>query len=271
MRSYGEAAERPGGASPVEGIAFFPLGGEGPPALLLHGFGSDHLLWLANQQAIAEVASVAAIDLPGHGGSSMDVGEGTLNDLAGRVAALLDRKGMRKVHLIGHSLGGGVALVLAERRPDLVASLVLIAPAGLGRGVDRLFLAEFPRLTAPDAAAALLQRLVVRPRLINKFMVGRILDHLARPGAREAFERIAHGIATSEAAIARAAAQVSLRAAPRLVVWGKEDAISPVSEERLAMLGGEVLLVDDAGHLPQVESPRLVNETIVKFLARQGT
>ena len=270
MRSDGAAAERSGGVSPVGGIAFFPLGGEGSPAALLHGFGSDHMLWLANQQAIAQVASVAALDLPGHGNSSTDVGDGAIAALAERVAELFDRKTMRKAHLIGHSLGGVVALVLAEQRPDLVASLALIAPAGLGRSVDGLFLAEFPRLTTPEATAALLQRLVVRPRLINKFMVGRVLDHLARPGAREALERIAHGIQTSEAAVARAAASVSRRDVPRLVIWGKEDAISPVSEERLGMLGGEVLLVDGAGHLPQVESPRLVNETIVKFLTQQG-
>jgi len=263
------AAKWQAGAHPADGIAFFPLGGEGPPALLLHGFGSDHFLWLANQQAIAKVADVAALDLPGHGESSMDIGAGTIGDLAERVAALLDRKAMRKVHLIGHSLGGGVALVLAEQRPDLVASLVLIAPAGLGRSVDRQFLSEYSRLAAPDATEALLQRLVVRPRLINKYMVGRVLGQLARPGAREALERIAHGIETCEPAVAHAAASGRLRDVPRLVLWGKDDAISPLSEERLGALGGEALLVDGAGHLPHVESPRLVNEKIVEFLTRQ--
>lgn len=252
-------------------LAFYPLGGEGPPALLLHGFGSDHLLWLANQQAIGAVAALAALDLPGHGDSSMDVGDGAIGSLADRVAALLERKAMRKVHLIGHSLGGAVALALAESRPDLVASLVLIAPAGLGRSVDEHFLTEFPRLAAPEAATALLQRLVVRPRLINKFMVGRVLDQLERPGAREALARIAHAIPYSGAAMARAAASVRRRDLPRLIVWGEEDAINRLSEERLAQFGGEVFLVAEAGHLPQVEQPRLVNERICEFLARQET
>jgi pyruvate dehydrogenase E2 component (dihydrolipoamide acetyltransferase) len=255
-------------ASLAEGIAFFALGGEGPPALLLHGFGSDHFLWLANQQAVAKAATVAALDLPGHGESSLDVGDGTIAAVAERVAAILDRKDMRKAHLIGHSLGGGVALVLAERRPDLVASLVLIAPAGLGRGVDHRFLSEYPRLAAPDATASLLQRLVVRPRLINKFMVGRVLNQLARPGARDALERIAQGIEMSEAAVRRAAAAIAARDLPRLIVWGKEDAINPLSEARLGALGGDILLVEGAGHLPHVEAPRLVNDRIVDFLAR---
>ena len=252
-----------------EGVAFFPLGGEGPPALLLHGFGSDHLVWLANQQAIAGVAAVAALDLPGHGESSFEIGEGTIDELAARVELVLDQRGLKNIHLIGHSLGGGLALVMAERRPDLVASLTLIAAAGLGRTVDDAFLEEFPRLATAEAATALLQRLVVRPRLINKFLVARVLEQLARPGAREALQRIAEGIIAGEAAIAGALAAVRVRGLPRLLIWGEADAISPVSEERLDQFGDETLLVEEAGHLPHVEQPRLVNERIREFLIRQ--
>jgi pimeloyl-ACP methyl ester carboxylesterase len=252
-----------------EDVAFFPLGGEGPPALLLHGFGSDHLLWLANQQALAGAAALAALDLPGHGDSSRDVGEGTIAELAGRVESVLDERGLKNIHVIGHSLGGGLALVIAERRPDLVASLTLIAAAGLGRSVDDAFLEEFPRLATPEAATALLQRLVVRPRLINKFLVARVLEQLARPGAREALQRIARGIIAGEATIAEALAAARARGLPRLLIWGEADAISPVSKERLDQFGDETLLVEEAGHLPHVEQPRLVNERIREFLIRQ--
>jgi pyruvate dehydrogenase E2 component (dihydrolipoamide acetyltransferase) len=252
-----------------EGVAFFPLGGEGPPALLLHGFGSDHLLWLANQQALAAIAAVAAIDLPGHGNSSLDVGDGTIKELAERIETALDQRGLKNIHVIGHSLGGGLALVMAEQRPDLVASLTLIDAAGLGSSVDDAFLEEFPRLATPDAATVLLQRLVVRPRLINKFLVARVLEHLARPGARDALQRIAKGIVAGEATIARAVAAVRGRNLPRLTIWGKADAISPASEARLDQFGGETLLIEEAGHLPHVEQARLVNERIREFLTRQ--
>ena len=57
------------------------------------------------------------------------------------------------------------------------------------------------------------------------------------------------------------------RGLPRLIVWGKQDAISPLSEDRLDQFGGEVLLVEEAGHLPHVEAPRLVNERISEFLS----
>jgi pyruvate dehydrogenase E2 component (dihydrolipoamide acetyltransferase) len=158
---------------------------------------------------------------------------------------------------------------MAERRPDLVASLTLIAAAGLGRSVDNSFLEEFPRLATPEAATALLQRLVVRPRLINKFLVARVLEQLARSGAREALQRIARGIIAGEATIAAALAAAHSRSVPRLLIWGEADAISPVSEQRLDQFGGETLLVADAGHLPHVEQARLVNERVHEFLVRQ--
>ena len=252
-----------------DGIAFWPLGGDGPPALLLHGFASDHLVWLANQQAITSVATAAALDLPGHGESSMEVGEGTVGALAERVAALIDRRNLGRIHLIGHSLGGGVALALAEARPDLVASLCLIASAGLGGDIDRQFLSDFPRLEKPEAAIVLLQRLVVRPRLINQHLVARVLAQLARPGAREALARIAEGIDRSRETLARAVAAIVRRDLPRLVVWGEQDAISPPAKHRLDAFGGEILLIEEAGHLPHVEAARLVNERISDFLRRQ--
>ena len=250
-------------------IAYWPFGGQGPATLLLHGFGADHLSWLANQQALATVAAVSAIDLPGHGESSLDVGDASVGTLAARIAALLDRKNLRKVHLVGHSLGGVAALVLAETWPDLVASLVLIAPAGLGRAIDREFLSDFPRLKTPEAAALLLQRLVARPRLINRHMVARVLEQLERPGAREALTRIGDALARSDEALARAIASTSVSTLPRLVVWGEDDAINPLARERIEAFGGEMFLVREAGHMPHVEAARLVNERICAFLADQ--
>jgi pimeloyl-ACP methyl ester carboxylesterase len=250
-------------------LAFWPLGGSGPPALLLHGFGADHLSWLANQQAIGMLATVSALDLPGHGESSMDVGGGDVATLAESVAALLDEKSPSKVHLVGHSLGGVTALFLAEMRPDLVASLVLITPAGLGGPIDRQFLSDFPRLTTPEQATELLQRLVVRPRLINRYMVARVLEQLEKPGARQALRLIAQKLIASEAAIAHAIASDAIRALPRLTIWGQQDSINPLSRDRLATFGGDTLIVPETGHMPHVEALRSVNERICAFLASQ--
>lgn len=121
--------------------------------LLLHGFASDRLSWLANQPALEKAGlSVAVLDLPGHGASPMDVGGGSVETLAARVAEALDAQRAGALHIVGHSLGGGLALLLAEKRPGLVRSLTLIAPLGLGAGVDQDFsppILSSTRLTRP--------------------------------------------------------------------------------------------------------------------------
>jgi len=257
-------------ASDAKRIAFEPLGGNGPGALLLHGFGSDRMSWLVNQTALSSVTNLYALDLPGHGLSGMDVGDGGLETLTRRIAALLDRNGLRKLHLIGHSLGGGAALMLAASRPDLVASLALIAPAGLGVAVDRTFLSAFPSLSAPEETEALLRRLVVRPRLIGKQLVELVLAQLARPGARAALARVAEGLVRSAEALEAAAQRVAAADVPRLVIWGQDDAINPLSSMKVTAFGGETLVVPEAGHLPHVENPRLANAKMTDFLMRHS-
>jgi pimeloyl-ACP methyl ester carboxylesterase len=247
-------------------IAFVRLGGSGPSAVMVHGFGSDRMSWLANQPAIAAVASLSVLDLPGHGASGMDVGDGDVTTMAERVAAVLDRDGLTNVDLIGHSLGGGIAILLADRRPDLVCSLVLIAPAGLGEGVDPSFLSAYPELDEPDAVEALLQRLVARPRLIGKPLVNRVLQQLRRPGARQALRLVARGIADSGAVLEKSARAISRGNLPRMTIWGENDAINPVSHARLKAFGGAVHVVPEAGHLPHIENPRYANESIAAFL-----
>jgi pyruvate dehydrogenase E2 component (dihydrolipoamide acetyltransferase) len=198
----------------------------------------------------------------------MDVGDGLVTTLADRVAALLDQRHMRDVHLIGHSLGGGIAIMLAETRPDLVASLTLIAPAGLGQGIDPSFLSDFPNLSNPEETGDLLRRLVVRPRLISRPLVGHVLEQLRRPGARQALRLIGEGIAKSIFNLEAAADSAARRGIPRLVVWGDSDLINPASQEKMRDFGGDAAIIVGAGHLPHVENPRAVNTSIANFLTR---
>jgi pimeloyl-ACP methyl ester carboxylesterase len=249
-------------------ISLQAIGGTGPNALFLHGFGSDRWSWVATQPAIANVATIFALDLPGHGESGVDVGDGSVSTLAGRIAVELDRHGLRALHMIGHSLGGGLALLLASDRPDLVASLSLIAPAGLGRGVDPAFLSAYPNLENAEEAEALLRRLVVRPRLIAKPLIARVLEQLQKPGAKGALRKVADGLANSAQVLEGAAGTVAARGLPRLLIWGDSDEINPMSPERSAAFGGEFFVAPAAAHLPQIESVRLVNDVIANFLRR---
>jgi pimeloyl-ACP methyl ester carboxylesterase len=254
----------------MSGLAFRTLGGEGADLWLIHGYGSDRLSWLGNSPALMTVARVHALDLPGHGDSPVSDGEDSLAGLARSVEETVAANSTGKVHVVGHSLGAGLALLMAEAGPERFRSLTLISPAGLGRTVDRSFLEAYPDLSTAEEATALLQRLVVRPQLINKLTVQRVLSQLDRPGAREALRKVAASLSGMEPVISDAAAAVSTGDLPRLTIWGEKDSINPLDATRLAAFGGESLVIPGAGHLPHIEAAKPVNDRIVSFLQSIG-
>jgi pimeloyl-ACP methyl ester carboxylesterase len=251
-------------------IAFVARGSSGPPVLLLHGFGSDRMSWALQQAGLATFSSTAAVDLPAHGESGNDVGDGTIATLSEVVAGLLQARKAAPTHFIGHSLGGAIAIDLADRRPDLVASLFLVAPAGLGRAIDPAFLADFTRMTSLDEARQLLERLVVRPRLINRHMAARSLDRLLQPGAREGLRKIATALTTVTETLRPAIAAIGRTDLPRMVAWGEVDRINPIDEDRVNAFGGTLALVPATGHLPQVENPTRIDALLRRFYGELG-
>ena len=255
-----------------ETIADFPAlhaGSDGPPVMLLHGFGSDRTSWRLNQMALAETAQTAAPDLPGHGASTLPVGDGSIATLSRAVEPFLVRIG--PAHLVGHSLGGAIAVDLAARRPDLVLSLFLVAPAGLGKGIDPHFLTAFPEMQTVADADAIMKTLVARPRLIGPQVGPFVLGEVSRPGAREALRLIAAQLGHAHKAIADAVVRVSRTSLPRLVLWGAADLSNPRDETYLATFRSEFVLLKEAAHLPHMENPGTVNPLMRDFLARAAS
>src|SRR5690349_13614509 len=145
--------------------------GEGAPIVLVHGFGADLNTLMFNQPALANRRRVVALDLPGHGGSVRQVGAGDAESFAAAITDALATLDIERFHLVGHSMGGAIALVLAGEMPTRIASLTLLAPAGLGSEVNGAFIDGFVKVARRREAQELLAMLVHDPSLVSRAMV----------------------------------------------------------------------------------------------------
>lgn len=245
-------------------------GGDGTAAqtvVLLHGFGGDLGNWLFNQEPLSSSSrQVIALDLPGHGESSKELVTGDLDELAGAVGAFLDALGIAQAHLVGHSLGGAVAIRLALTRPGLIASLALIAPAGLGAEIDGEYIDGFVAAESRRDLKPLLERLFADPEIVTRRLVDDVLRMKRIDGVTEALTAI--GAATFPAGRQAHVLTADLAAAavPVLVVWGTADQIVPPAHAGAAPVRARVEVLEGAGHSPHTERASDVNRLLDAFL-----
>ena len=251
-----------------QSIAYLAMGAaEGSPVVLVHGFGGDLNNWLFNLPDLAESRSVYALDLPGHGKSGKAAPKGGLEALAEVVSGFLAALEIEDAHLVGHSLGGAIALQLALAKPAQVASLTLIAPAGFGPDINADYIEGFIAAERRKEMKGVLQMLFADPELVSRDMVNDLLKYKRLDGVTEALQ----GIAAATFPEGRQAAVLSPRlaelAVPLQVVWGAEDRIVPASHAADLPEKVRVHLLEEVGHMPQMEAAGEVNRLIGEFLS----
>ena len=232
-------------------------------AIFLHAFGASRLTWAGTVSAIRGVDAIAP-DLPGHGNSIGDLGDGSLEDLASRLTARIEDG--PPAWLVGHSLGGGLALKLAAETPERFRGLVLLAPIGLGRGLDRIPLTSYSGLQDKDEMRRFLEGLVANKGLIGPLFIDTALEHLERDGARDALARIANQFPTMKTEISSLLPRVADCGLDITVIWGTEDNIASPDLERIEKLGTLVVL-PGIGHIPHVEAQKQVNALLANKMA----
>jgi pimeloyl-ACP methyl ester carboxylesterase len=261
----------------------FVEAGEGPVLLLIHGMAGSCENWDSVIDPLALRHTVIAPDLPGHGGSAPGGGDYSLGGLAATLRDMLLALGHDRATLVGHSLGGGVAMQFSYQFPEMVERLVLVASGGLGPEVSPILRAAalpgadlFIGATASvgQRAGSVLGRALgtigVRPSA-DVAEVARGYASLSDGRRRRAFLSTLRAVVGTEGQRIAAVDRLYLaRELPLLIVWGERDPIIPVrhAHEAHELLPGSRLEVfEDAGHLPQLEDPGRFIAVVERFLA----
>ena len=245
-------------------VRYVVRGEGGEPVVLVHGFGGDMNAWMFNHGALAADRAVLALDLPGHGGSSKDVGDGGLDAPVSAVAAVMDAAEAARCHLVGHSLGGAAALRAALDRPERVATLTLIASAGLGPEIDGDYVAGFVEARRRKEMKALAERLFADPSLVTRAFVEGLLRSKRIDGVDAALAAIASRLFPDGRQTLDLASRASSLDLPIQVLWGAGDAIVPIAHAR-AIEGAAIRVLDGAGHMPMMERASETNRLIAAF------
>jgi pimeloyl-ACP methyl ester carboxylesterase len=262
----------------------FRRAGEGPAIVLIHGITGSSWTWEPVMGLLARHYTVVAPDLLGHGGSAKPRGDYSLGAYASGIRDLLVALGHDEATVVGHSLGGGVAMQFAYQFPERVERLVLVSSGGLGRQVNAVL-----RSAALPGAELVLPLLASGPILDAGAWLGRVAGRVGlRPGAdleemargfaslgdleaRQAFIQTVRGII--DVGGQRVSAQDRLYLAaevPSLLVWGEDDPMIPPRHglrAHEAMPGSRLEVFEGAGHFPHRDDPlRFVTE-VSDFMA----
>jgi pyruvate dehydrogenase E2 component (dihydrolipoamide acetyltransferase) len=250
-------------------IRYLALGeGAGVPMVLIHGFGGDLNNWQFNQEALAAARPTYAIDLPGHGGSSKELGAGHVHvgALAGAVVDFMDAKGIAKAHLVGHSLGGAIALDLALNHADRVASVTAISSAGLGPEINMAYIDGFMAAGRRKQLQPVLEMLVADPAMVSREMIEDVLKFKRLDGVEAALNRIIEGTFAGGQQALQLTGRLGELAAPVQAIWGRQDRVIPVSHSEGLPSRVRVEVFDDAGHMVHMEKAADVNQLIERLV-----
>ncbi|GEA81649.1 alpha/beta fold hydrolase [Cellulomonas uda] len=247
-------------------------GGDDLAVVLLHGFPLDHRMWTAVAGRLTAPHRVLAADLPGAAGADADLPEPSVEAAADRVAAELAEAGVTRAVVVGLSMGGYVALALAERHAPLVAALGLVDTKSTADTAD----ARAHRLRIADEAES--TGTVDPVRGMATTLVGES-TRAAQPDVTAQLaawidEQSPGGVAWAQRAMASRPDRTDVLAAfdgPVVVVVGDEDAVTPVAAaEHLASSArdAQLVVVPRSGHMSAVEQPGAVAAALDDLVQR---
>jgi pimeloyl-ACP methyl ester carboxylesterase len=262
----------------------YRIAGSGPPVVLIHGMVNSSRHWESVALRLADAYTVIAPDLIGHGDSATPRGDYSLGAHAASIRDVLAAIGVDRATIVGHSLGGGVAMQFFYQFPQRTERLVLVSSGGLGHEVSPLL-----RSAALPGASTLLalaghrfvlstlrrtgMRLEQRGSEKGVYLraIARALQPLERRGAREAFLQTLRSVIDVRGQRVSARDRLHLlTSTPTLIVWGERDHTIPLAHGRdahEAIPGSRFETLPRAAHFPNLEDPEGLAAVLRDFLA----
>ena len=258
--------------------------GSGPALLLLHGIANSSETWERAASLLGERFTLIAPDLLGHGESATPRGDYSLGAHASAARDVANALGHERVTVVGHSLGGGIAMQFAYQFPERAERLVLVSSGGLGREVHLLLRAAalpgadyvLPALTSRRVVAfgrgigELLGRVGLQPAG-DVGVLARGFASLDDAGSRQAFLHTVRAVIEPGGQRVSAGERLALAARlPTLIVWGERDSIIPVEHGAAAheaMPGSRFEVFPGAGHMPHDADPERFAALLIDFCA----
>ena len=257
----------------------------GPVVVLVHGIASRASQWERVMERLGETCHVIAPDLLGHGSSAKPRADYSLGAHACGIRDLLAALGHDRISLVGHSLGGGIALQFVYQFPERVERLALVSSGGLGREVTIFLRAAtlpgaelvLPLLAgswvrkAGSGAGSLLGRVGVQlPESLQECLTG--FGSLSDPGTRAAFVHTVRSVVDPAGQRVDARDRLYLAAdLPLFVVWGRKDSIIPVAHgEALAasVPNTQLEVFERSGHFPHLTEPGRLAQSLSDWIIR---
>ena len=245
--------------------------------LFIHGLGSSADRWLDIPDAISMYYHTMAVDLIGFGGSDKptDVNY-TIEQFSEFILEFMEKIGLsgddRKITLVGHSLGGYIAVDFAIRNKGLIEKLVLIDTSGFLKGPTPLLeqylkVAKYPSY---DSVKNVFEQMMAQPWKVLPVIINIFITRINSPGAKYPFESAYQNSTTTQIDLSRLK---SIEDIPTLIIWGKYDNLIPIEHSKpfkQVFKNYRVEIIEDAGHTPFAEKPAIICEILHSFLSQNN-
>lgn len=243
-----------------------------PSALvLLHGFGASHAVWNDVVAEFSKTTRTIAYDLPGHGGSLAFPDAGPPKLAARAILADLDERGIGKAHVVGHSMGGAIAVLIGLMAPERIASLTLLAPGGFGPEINGPLLRRYGAAVEASEIRDCLAAMSGPQATVSDASLGAYREMRGQRGQTAKLEEIAALITKGERQGEIPREMLATLAMPVSVLWGDADPVLPVSQAQGLPASFRVRILPGAGHMLMGEAPAKVAALIHAQLAGRSS